>query len=133
MHAWNLILSRGFADKGLAGEFLSFLMQQHAYEVAADSWAAYLGLRANDYRKTNWLYDGDFEAVPLESLFDWRIDQLPEVEVERDKTVAYSGSHSLRIFFRGEGNLTYANIHRAVVPAGIASRLSSGPKRFDDR
>jgi len=119
VRAWNLALARGFADDELARDFLNFQMQQKAYEQAAGSWAAYLGPRRNGYRESNWLYDGDFEAAPSGTPFDWQIDRQPEVDVARDEHVAHSGSRSLRIRFRGGWNLSYANIRQiAVVPPG---------------
>ncbi|MBI3667927.1 MAG: carbohydrate binding domain-containing protein [Acidobacteria bacterium] len=115
VEAWNGIAPRGYADDELAKEFVNFLLGQHRYEAAADSWAQYLGPRRHGYRETNWLFNGDFELDPTGSPLDWKIYNQPGVEVAPDRSVARSGSRSLRIRFDGKENLAFNNVTQTAV------------------
>jgi hypothetical protein len=67
-----------------------------------------MGPRANDYDKSTYLFNGDFESDPTQSPFDWKVARTEGVEVARDCTTASTGKCSLRISFAGTQNLGIA-------------------------
>lgn len=105
---WDWVERRGYADDALAGEFAEFLIRQGHPDRAASAWAEHLGTRQGDYRKTTYLFNGDFESEPAQSPFDWNLPRTLGVEVARDCTSAWSGKCSLRIRFAGTQNLDFA-------------------------
>jgi hypothetical protein len=92
----------------LSGEYVEFLVRQGHPDVAASTWAQYIGARADDYDKSTYLFNGDFESDPVQSPFDWNVARTEDVEVARDCTTASSGKCSLRISFAGTQNLGFA-------------------------
>jgi tetratricopeptide (TPR) repeat protein len=105
---WDWIVGHGYADDALAGEYVEFLTRQGHPDSAASVWAQYLGARADDYDKSTYLFNGDFESDPAQSPFDWNVAHTAGVEVARDCTTARSGKCSLRISFEGTQNLGFA-------------------------
>ena len=75
---------------------------------SASAWAQHMGARVDDYGKSTYLFNGDFESVPAQSPFDWNVARTESVEVIRDCTTAWSGKCSLRISFAGTQNLGFA-------------------------
>ena len=107
---WDWILSHHYGDDKLAREYVGFLVNNRLYEQGAHAWANSLGDRRNDYLKSNWLYNGDFESEPSGTPFDWRIESPgDDVKVAIDATVSHTGSHSLRIQFGGKENVNYSH------------------------
>ena len=106
--AWEWVAGRGYADDALAGEYVKFLIRQRHPDWAGSAWVQYLGARSGDYGKSNYLFNGNFEAEPAPSPFDWKVARTPGVEVARDCTTAWSGKCSLRIKFAGTQNLDLA-------------------------
>jgi hypothetical protein len=107
--SWQWVQAHGYADDALAGEFAAFQIRQGHPDAAASAWTQYLGRRAGDYRTANYLFNGDFEAEPVASPFDWSVaDRAGVVEVARDCTSAAPGRCSLRIRFAGKQNLDLA-------------------------
>lgn len=121
---WEWTAERGFADDAVAGEYAQFLIQRQRFETAADAWAGHLGTRAGDYRKSNYLFNGDFEWETTATPFDWRVAPVEGVEVARDSTTACSGGWSMRIRFPGTANLDYAGVSQMAV-------LKPGAYRFE--
>jgi tetratricopeptide (TPR) repeat protein len=105
---WDWVVSHWFADNAVAGEYADFLIRQGHPDSAASSWAQYMGARADDYDKSTYLFNGDFESEPAQSPFDWNVARTEGVEVTRDCTPASSGKCSLRISFAGTQNLGFA-------------------------
>jgi tetratricopeptide (TPR) repeat protein len=105
---WDWVVGHGYADDALAGEYVEFLIRQGHPDSAASVWAQYLGARADDYDKSTYLFNGDFESDLAQSPFDWNIARTAGVEVARDCTTARSGKCSLRISFAGSQNLDFA-------------------------
>jgi hypothetical protein len=105
---WDWVAGRGYADNALAGEYVEFLIRQGRPDSAASAWAQYMGARADDYDKSTYLFNGDFELDPAQSPFDWNVAHAEGVEVTRDFTTAWSGKCSLRITFAGTQNLGLA-------------------------
>jgi len=105
---WDWVVGRGYADSALAGEYVEFLIRQGHPDSAASAWAQYMGARANDYDKSTYIFNGDFESDPVQSPFDWNVARIEGVAVTRDFTTAWSGKCSLRISFAGTQNLGFA-------------------------
>jgi tetratricopeptide (TPR) repeat protein len=122
-NTWEWIADREYADDALAGEYADFLIRHGHPESAATVWAGYLGTRAGDYRKSNYLYNGDFESDPIQSPFDWAFAHAQGVEVSRDFATARSGKYSFRISFAGTDNLDLA-------AASQQTSVRPGPYRF---
>jgi tetratricopeptide (TPR) repeat protein len=105
---WDWVVGHGYADNALAGEYVEFLIRQGHHDSAASAWVQYIGPRADNYDKSNYLFNGDFESDPAQSPFDWNVARAEGVEVTRDCTTASSGKCSLRISFAGTQNLGFA-------------------------
>jgi Tetratricopeptide repeat len=105
---WDWVVGHGYVDDALAGEYVEFLIQQGHPDLAASVWAQHIGARADDYDKSTYLFNGDFESDPVRSPFDWSLAHTDGVKVTRDCTTAWSGKCSLRISFSGTQNLNVA-------------------------
>ena len=105
---WDWVAQRGYADDSLAGEYAGFLVQQGHPDLAVSAWTQHLGARAGDYRKSNYLFNGNFEFEPTPSPFDWNFGHAQGVEVARDCSTAGRVNCSLRISFAGTQNLDFA-------------------------
>jgi len=105
---WDWVVGHGYADSALAGEYVEFLIRQGHPDWAASAWAQRMGARADDYDKSTYLFNGDFESDPAQSPFDWNVARTEGVEVTRDCTTAWLGKCSLRISFAGTQNLGFA-------------------------
>ena len=104
---WDWVTGHGYADNALAGEYAGFLIRQGHPDSAASTWAEFMGSRADDYDKSTYLFNGDFETDPALSPFDWNFARTEGAEVTRDCTTASSGKCSLRISFAGTQNLAF--------------------------
>ncbi len=120
---WSWVAQRGFADDSMAGEYAGFLVQQGHPDLAVSAWTRHLGARARDYRKSNYLFNGNFEFAPSPSPFDWNLGHTQGVDVARDCSTARPGDCSLRISFAGTQNLDFA------AASQIAS-VTPGPYRL---
>jgi hypothetical protein len=105
---WDWVVGHGYADDALAGEYVEFLIRQGHPDWAASAWAQHIGTLADDYDKSTYLFNGDFESDLAQSPFDWTVARSEGVEVTRDFTTARSGKCSLRIRFAGTRNLGFA-------------------------
>ena len=105
---WDWVVTHGYADNALAGEYVEFLIRQGHPDSAASAWAQHMGALADDYDKSTYLFNGDFESDPAQSPFDWNLARTEGVEVTRDCTTPGSGKCSLRISFAGTQNLGVA-------------------------
>jgi tetratricopeptide (TPR) repeat protein len=123
---WLWVTARGFADTGLANDYLNFLLTQHRALEAGAAWKGYLDGRAGDYGKSNYVFNGGFESEPSGSPLDWKVQPTEGVEVSRDDTNPDSGQWSLRVRLDGKHNVTDTGVGEAVV-------LRQGVYRFRAR
>jgi tetratricopeptide (TPR) repeat protein len=123
---WGWVVGHQFADDTLAGEYVEFLIRQGHPDAAALVWAQYTGAGPDDYDKSTYLFNGDFESDPAPSPFDWNLAHTAGAEVARDCTIARSGKCSLRISFGGTQNLgfTAASQLAFVLPGAYRFRAS---------
>lgn len=107
---WDWIVERGDVSDSLAGEYFEFLIRQGHPDWAASVWAKHTGTRPDEYGKSTYLFNGDFEAEPVPSPFDWKIGRANGVETTRDCSTSRWGKCSLRIRFSGAKNLGFAAV-----------------------
>jgi O-antigen ligase len=107
---WARLRSLGYADTSLANDYSQFLILRKQYHAAAQAWAGYLGEHPDGYLITNCIFNGDFESAPSGSPFDWKIEKTPGVQATFDSNAAHTGSHSLRLDFSGENNVSYDHV-----------------------
>jgi hypothetical protein len=105
---WDWVAERGYPDDELAGEYVEFLIRQGHPDLAASVWAQQMRTRTDDYGKSTYLFNGDFESDFVQSPFDWSITRSEGVEVTRDCIGAGSGKCSLRLSFAGTQNVGFA-------------------------
>jgi hypothetical protein len=104
-------------------KYVEFLIRQGRPDSAASAWAQHMSARADNYGKSTYLYNGDFESDPAQSPFDWNVARTEGVEVTSDCTTAWSGKCSLRIGFEGTQNPGFA-------PASQLAFVRPGTYRF---
>jgi len=121
---WQAANGHGYMDEQSALTYSNWLYSRKEYQVAALTWASYLGDRAKGYPKSNRVLNGDFESGVSKSVLDWSIGELDGVEVERDAAVKHTGEYSLRIRFTGKENLTS-------VPVSLRAVVTPGRYRFE--
>jgi hypothetical protein len=68
-----------------------------------------------DYRRTNWVYNGGFEAAPKPSPLDWGIEAAHAVEAKRVASEAHDGGWSLQLIFDGQDNVEYHGVGQQTV------------------
>lgn len=83
-------------------------MQQGHPGLAVSAWTQHLAARVGDYRKSNYLFNGNFEFEPSPSPFDWDFAHAQGVDVARDCSTTKPVDCSLRISFAGTQNLDFA-------------------------
>ena len=112
---WEWSISRGYADDKVAIDYVEFLMRKEMPEAAAKGWGRYAAGRSAGYPDTNLIFNGDFEADPTGSRFDWRIDKSRTgVAVGFDSEVRHSGARSLRLRFDGTENVSEVGVEQWV-------------------
>ena len=105
---WDWVARRGYDDDSTTGEYAGFLVQQGHPDSGVSAWIQHLGARAGDYRKSNDLFNGNFEFEPSPAPFDWNLGHAQGVEVARECTTARPENCSLRIRFAGTQNVDFA-------------------------
>jgi len=117
---WDWIASHQEADLPITRDYVKFLFGKGKYQEASTAWALFLGDRGDGYRKSNRVYNGDFETEPSGIPLDWEIASIAgQVETVIDSNVAHTGTHSLRIRFAGKENVNYAHATQKIsVPPG---------------
>ena len=125
---WRWVTAQSFADDASAGQYVETLLGRKKYEDAAARWKQYLGERATGYLQSNYVYNGDFEAEPTGSVFDWRLNPADGVKLELDGTVAHSGRRSLRVELGGKQNLSYGGVAQRTVIGEGTYRFSAYAK-----
>jgi len=116
---WDWIRTKRFDDDVAASGYIDFLIAKGQIEQAAEAWAGHYAPRKNGYLTSSYLFNGDFEYEPTGSPLDWRVSELPGVQVIRDPESPYLGKFCLRIGFSGSANLEYHHVsQRAFVRPG---------------
>jgi tetratricopeptide (TPR) repeat protein len=82
-----------------AGSYTALLAKDGRWDDAMASWTQDTEKLDPGYGKTNWIYNGSFEAPPVDCPFDWHLVSHDAAQVDRDGEAAYKGNSSLRIRF----------------------------------
>jgi len=112
---WRWMAARSLEDDALTREYLDFLIHNNQAEPAAEAWESLNARHAADYRRTNWVFNGSFEAAPRTSPLDWQIASTEDVEAKRVDGVAKDGRWSLELLFRGSENVDYHGVKQEAV------------------
>jgi len=123
---WNWLSQKDYLNDQSAAAYVNFLLVQHSPQEASAVWKQYLGPRAGDYGKSNFIFNGGFESVPVGAGLDWMITPQKGIQVIRDDKNYDSGHSALRIAFDGTQNLTDTGVKQIVV-------LPKGSYRFRAR
>ena len=102
----------------LVKPFLDFLINHNQIDDAEIVWSdlQHAGVILPDPppQAANLLYNGGFEVPPLNTGFDWRISNSPDLEVDLSDPSGYQGSKSLRIEFLVGRNAEYNLVDQMV-------------------
>jgi Tfp pilus assembly protein PilF len=113
---WDWLRREGNVDDSDAGSYVNFLLGQHEPAIAQAAWQSYTQGEMPTYCKTNWVFNGGFEApFRKPSELDWTIVPRPEVNVERVKTERVDGSWALQLRFHALQNVGYRETYQMVV------------------
>ena len=112
---WNWLRQHGGVDDNTAGSYVNFLLGQHDPALAQATWQSFTQAEMPGYCKTNWVFNGSFEAPFKPSELDWNIVPRPEVDVERVKSQSVDGDWGLQLKFRGVENIGYRETYQIVV------------------
>jgi len=121
MRIWGQMISGPdrSPDLSMVTPFLDFLLDHNQIQDASMVW--------NDLEHTGvippgppsesgtLLYDGSFEAPPLNTGFDWRISDSPDLDFDFSDPSAYEGAKCLRIKFVVGRNAEYNLLNQVVL------------------
>jgi hypothetical protein len=114
---WVKKASYGFkSDRTETLRFIEFLITHGDLNEAFQAWKARLreeGLPIP--RDENLITNGGFEEEKvLGGGFDWKIVNIPGVEISFDRSIAFEGKSSLKITFNGKENIDFHHIYQFV-------------------
>jgi len=112
---WDWFAANSLADGKTASQYISFLLQNKAFEHAAEAWEQFNSRLVPGFRKTNWVYDGSFEQEPSDSPLDWHVASVDDVRAARSREYAFEGNFSLRLEFAGEENVDFHSVYQEAV------------------
>jgi tetratricopeptide (TPR) repeat protein len=112
--AWECVQQHSLDDYELSAQFAEFLIGKNDYRRAMDLWARAARDRDHAYLKPNLVFNGGFELESRQAGPDWRFSNVPGTRVQRDSTVALSGSASLSVEF-AEENVDFNNIAQTLI------------------
>ncbi|HUY15634.1 MAG TPA: hypothetical protein VMX16_18685 [Terriglobia bacterium] len=103
----------------VASGYLESLISNRRPEDAYHAWEVLRGrgIIGPTYEETpqNLVENGDFEEVPLNLGFDWRMAGFDGVYIGLDQTTFHSPAHSLLVQFQGKGNYDFQNVYQLVL------------------
>jgi hypothetical protein len=114
---WRKKASYGFkSDRTQTLRFIEFLIANGDLNEAFQTWKARLreeGLSTPSER--NLITNGGFEREKsLGGGFDWKIVNLPGVDISFDHSIAFEGKSSLKITFNGKENVDFHHVYQFV-------------------
>ena len=95
----SALQQHGGLDAATTGRWIDRLVKDGKWGEAYARWAA--GLHQEAPARLRHVYNGDFEAEPGNTGFDWRIGDSAGVLVDRPVGISGDGSHALRLTFLG--------------------------------
>jgi hypothetical protein len=112
---WKRMADHHLVDIQIAGEYSTFLFRQRQFSQAATEWANAVNGLSPDYRRNEFLFNGDFSHEPVPwAIFDWQLSPFEHTVISRDCAPGPDGC-SLRIQFDGTANLNFSDVSQAVV------------------
>ncbi len=112
---WDWLRGQGGVDDNSAGSYVNFLLERRQPALAQQTWRSYTQAEMPGYCKTNWVFNGNFEAPFKPSALDWTVVPRPEVDVERVKTQSADGAWALQLKFHASVNMGYRETYQTVV------------------
>jgi hypothetical protein len=101
--------------------YLEFLVQHQLYQLAYYTWLQFLP--AQELRSVGLLYNGNFDAAPSGSPFDWRIEQGAGVAIDIQEQPDTHGAQALIVDFE-IGRVEYHSVRQMIM-------LAPGQYRFE--
>jgi hypothetical protein len=105
--AWARLQSMSGIDSSAAVEYVTRMYKAGFRADSSAAWLSYSGRLQSDYRRSNFIFNGDFERPLTRAVFDWNLPSEPYIDVAVDQSTACSGQHSLRLAFIGNENPAY--------------------------
>ena len=115
---WKWMADRSLLDEKTAIEYVNFLIKKKQEQRAADAWGEFNRNQMPNYLRTNWIFDGGFEAEPSASPLDWHISSTGDVQSKRVSDTAHDGRWSFEIVFNGTSNVDYHLYQETVLKPG---------------
>src|SRR5579883_410398 len=81
---WAWMRQKSVTNEQIAAEYVFFLMARDRSQDAANVWKEQLATVEPGYRSSNFLSNADFLRAPSGSPLDWRITEVPGVQVTRE-------------------------------------------------
>jgi len=120
MKIWGQMISGPDRSPNLSlvKHFLDFLIDHNQIQDAGTVWndlqhAGVIPLAPNP-QSANLLYNGSFEGQPLNTGFDWRISNSPDLAYDFSDPSAYKGGKCLRIDFVFGRNANYELVNQVI-------------------
>jgi tetratricopeptide (TPR) repeat protein len=120
MRIWGQMISGPDRSPSLSmvKPFLDFLLDHNQIQNAGTVWndLQHAGVipRGSNSQSANLLYDGSFEGPLLNTGFDWRTDDSPDLVFDFSDPSAYRGAKCLRIDFAVGRNADYDLLDQVV-------------------
>jgi hypothetical protein len=112
--AWNWLGHGSGIEPVAALRYVSAMWEAGHREESANAWVQRFGSGEDDYRRSNFIYNGSFERKFSNAVFDWTHNKQPYADVSVDSTSAFNGSCSLRLQFDGSINADYVGPRQTV-------------------
>ncbi len=129
--AWRRVEGSGAKFSFAAAQpYLEHLLRRGRYQEAQSIWLqlerqGVIGAPANDQRG-NLVFNGGFEAPPLNAGFDWRLQPSPYVSVDFADASPHEGLHCLRVDFPVSQNNEFEPVYQVLpVVAGHTYTLAA--------
>jgi hypothetical protein len=112
---WDWIQRNLAPDDKLTGDYVAFLLREKDPEGAALAWRKFCVRDFPEYRKTNWVFDGDFAKDPKPSPLDWNLDTSGDVQLTRLAGQGHAGGWALQAQFSGRENVDFRQVSQTLV------------------
>ena len=114
---WEKKASYGFkSDRSETLRYIQFLIAHSDFNEAFRAWKARLREEGLSIPSDgNLITNGGFEKEKiLGGGFDWKIVNVPGVDISFDHSIAFEGKSSLKIAFNGKENVDFQHVYQCV-------------------
>ena len=112
--AWHWIETSGVLDSEMAAKYVDFLIARGQLPEALRVWRT-AGGTDKAYLHPNLVYNGDFEAEPLQYGLDWTFQSNRSVHIRRVLAPVFSGFFAMEIDFDGTENVEFSGLAEDVI------------------